>query len=171
MNHGPNGENISSSNVGNKHKNISQYAFETCVAFNKRFQMVKELLLRNDGPLRSVKDWYWRREYQQSGSVHIHMFIWCDKVTIPLDCVVAEMPRMNNCGANEVDELNYCREKVGKYMMHNCQKYKKCLVNNVCKYGYPFGITMSQGAQTKILVNTQHTHVENKKTVVLFLTI
>lgn len=34
--------------------------------------------MSNVTPLGKIKDWFYRVEYQQSGSPHIHMLIWLE---------------------------------------------------------------------------------------------
>lgn len=136
MRYGPDSGNRE---VKNNNVNISSYALEACVAFQKRFRMVMEELLKpNGGPLGVVKEWWYRREYQNRGSVHIHMVVWVVRETIPENAVVAEMPRFENCNAQSAEELEECRNCIRNVMEHNCQRTGRCLKDGRCKYGYPF---------------------------------
>ena len=50
----------------------------TCARhFDYQFnQFLNNFLLSNIAPLGSISDWFYRVEYQQRGSPHIHMLIW-----------------------------------------------------------------------------------------------
>jgi len=42
----------------------------------KRFQWFMHILQSDDGPLGSVEDYVWKKEYQKRGAVHWHMLVW-----------------------------------------------------------------------------------------------
>lgn len=50
----------------------------TCVRhFDYQFnRFLNNFLMRSIAPLGSISDWFFRVEYQQSGSPHIHMLMW-----------------------------------------------------------------------------------------------
>ncbi len=52
----------------------------TCARhFDYQFNtFLKKILITNIAPLGKIKDWFYRVEYQQRGSPHIHMMIWLE---------------------------------------------------------------------------------------------
>ena len=114
---------------------------EAAKAFDKRFKMVHKIIMDpKGGPLGKITDFWWRREYQSRGSVHIHAVYWDDdNFPTPEDDVEAILPPYNQI-TDSHDKLkmvaNAC---VKKYMLHDCNK-GKCVRKdtNLCKYGYPF---------------------------------
>ena len=50
----------------------------TCARhFDYQFnQFLKHFLMSNAAPLGEIEDWFYRVEYQQRGSPHVHMLIW-----------------------------------------------------------------------------------------------
>ena len=52
----------------------------TCARhFDYQFNMFLRTFLMSDiAPLGKIKDWFYRVEYQQRGSPHIHMMLWLD---------------------------------------------------------------------------------------------
>ncbi|CAB4032890.1 ATP-dependent DNA helicase PIF1 [Paramuricea clavata] len=56
----------------------------TCARhFDYQFNtFLKEFLMSNIAPLGQVKDWFYRVEYQQRGSPHIHMLIWLQNTPV-----------------------------------------------------------------------------------------
>jgi hypothetical protein len=124
---------------------IKDFALEAALCFNRRFLMSKGVILSDTKrPLGKVKEYWWRREYQKRGSVHIHMVVWiADKSTIPVDAVVAEIPRQENYPSVSSDEIDRYRKAVQRVMEHTCSK-ERCITNTgKCKYGYPFEINDS----------------------------
>ncbi len=77
-----------------------------------------------------MSNYWWRREYQKRGSVHIHMVVWVDdKTSIPVDAVVAEMPRTQNTeNINSLSMLAQLRDAVSLNMKHKCSP--RCLRKN-----------------------------------------
>ncbi len=57
--------------------------------------------------LGKVLDFWWRREYQKRGAIHIHMVVWFDPQTVPSDAVCAEMPRASEMNDPFVQTLRY----------------------------------------------------------------
>ena len=45
-------------------------------------QFIQNFLLSTEAPLGKIADWFYRVEYQQRGSPHIHMLIWLEMVKI-----------------------------------------------------------------------------------------
>jgi hypothetical protein len=94
----------------------------------------------NGGPLGKVTDFWWRREYQSRGSVHIHAVYWTDdNYPTPDDEVVAFVPPFDPIIDKDDEIKMISNAAVKKFMLHDCTK-GKCSNNasNKCKYGYPF---------------------------------
>ena len=45
-------------------------------------QFLRYFLMSNTAPLGKVADWFYRVEYQQRGSPHIHMLIWLEDAPV-----------------------------------------------------------------------------------------
>ena len=56
----------------------------TCARhFDYQFNtFLKSFLMSDIGPLGKIKDWFYRVEYQQRGSPHIHMLIWLENAPV-----------------------------------------------------------------------------------------
>jgi ATP-dependent DNA helicase PIF1 len=129
----------------NENSSIKDFALEASLCFNRRFLTLKKKILQPNGPLGTVKEYWWRREYQKRGSVHIHMVVWIeDKSSIPANAVIAEVPRRENYPNVSNEELAMYRKAVLKIMEHRCSKDKCIMGNNKCKYGYPFNANSNE---------------------------
>ena len=55
------------------------YNMEACVAFHKRVKVFKRefLAIGKRGPFGTVRDYWFRFEYQERGRVHLHGVVWC----------------------------------------------------------------------------------------------
>ena len=43
---------------------------------------LKDVLMIEQAPLGKIKDWFYRVEYQQRGSPHVHMLIWLNNAPV-----------------------------------------------------------------------------------------
>ena len=112
------------------------HATECSIAFHRRWLEFKKRVLKDPkGGLGKVVRYWFRREYQKRGAVHIHGVVWVDPETKPENVVRAEMPR----GDTEVTKE--LRDMVQKYQTHKCLS-EKCFHHKGkklkhCKMGYP----------------------------------
>jgi hypothetical protein len=100
---------------------LNEHVLKAAICFETRFKYVDKILRAPEGgPLGKVSNYWWRREYQKRGSVHIHMVVWVDdKTSIPVDAVVAEMPRTQNTeNINSLSMLAQLRDAVSLNMKH-----------------------------------------------------
>ena len=112
----------------------------TCVRhFDNRVSQFINTILRNpDCPLGALKDYFYRVEFQQRGSPHIHMLAW-----------IANAPQFNDCNDDEVidyiDKVASCSSDVtdeeGIYL--ECQKHRHTRTcrkggKAICRFGIPF---------------------------------
>ena len=120
---------------------IANYPVEAAKAFEKRFKMLHKIIIDpKGGPLGKITDFWWRREYQSRGTVHIHAVYWDDdKTTPPTDDVVAFLPPFDPIKDKDDPVKMVMNKAVKQYMIHDCSK-GKCVnkITNQCKYGYPF---------------------------------
>ena len=89
-------------------------------------------------PLGKIKDWFYRVEYQQRGSPHIHMLIWLDNAPVfgvdKDEDVVAYIDRIITCSKPESDpELQDLVNRQTHRHSHTCRKKSK----NICRFNYP----------------------------------
>ena len=127
-----------------------KHGVEAVVAFERRFHLFKKTFLKKGklGPLGEVSDFWWRREYQGRGAVHVHMVIWIKKGTMPANLISAEMPRLEKSAdlASDKDLRNILmvRDLVKNFQLHNCVP-ERCRYSDMkrkyydtCRYGYPY---------------------------------
>ena len=118
------------------------HATECSIAFHLRWTEWKKHVLHNDkGELGKVVRYWFRREYQKRGMVHIHGAIWVEPGTKPEGVVRAEIPR----GKGATEEL---RAVVVKYQSHKCID-TRCFYAGTkklpkCKYGFPAPLVAQQ---------------------------
>ena len=101
-------------------------------------QFINNFLLSKTAPLGKIADWFYRVEYQQRGSPHIHMLIWLENAPtfgIDFDCdVVKFIDRIITCEkpTEDSDLLALVNRQVHRHS-HTCRKKSK----SVCRFNYP----------------------------------
>ena len=119
---------------------------EACVAFHKRVEIFKRELLTiaNRGPFGTVRDYWFRFEYQERGRVRFHDVVWCQPDSIPDDVIYATMPRESDgCDPEFTAYLRSLYRECN--MVHKCYP-DKCFnigqgrVCTKCKSGYLFTV-------------------------------
>ena len=101
-------------------------------------QFIENFLLSNTAPLGKIADWFYRVEYQQRGSPHIHMLIWLEnapKFGIDFDCnVVSFIDKIITCEKpiENPELITLVNRQVHRHS-HTCRKKS----NNVCRFNYP----------------------------------
>ena len=99
---------------------------------------LQNFLLSSAVPLGKIADWFYRVDFQQRGSPHIHMLIWlenapmfgedsdCDVVSFIDTIITCEKPTENP------DLLALVNRQVHRHS-HTCRKKSK----SVCRFNYP----------------------------------
>ena len=122
------------------------YDMEACVAFHKRVEIFKRefLAIGKRGPFGTVRDYWFRFEYQERGRVHLHGVVWCQPDSIPDDVICATMPRESD--GYDPEFTSYLRSLYKECnMVHQCYR-DKCFnigqgrVSTKCKAGHPFTV-------------------------------
>jgi hypothetical protein len=112
----------------------------TCARhFDYQFNTFLKDILRSElAPLGKIKDWFYRVEYQQRGSPHIHMLIWLENAPVfgvdKDEDVIAFIDQIITCGKPENDSNLF--ELVNRQThrhSHTCRKKSK----TVCRFNYP----------------------------------
>ena len=91
---------------------------------------LKDVLMSELAPVGKVKDWFYRAEYQQRGSPHIHMLIWLEGAPVfgvdKDEDVVAYIDRIITCGkpANDAESLEFVCRQTHRHS-HTCKKTKR----------------------------------------------
>jgi len=113
----------------------------------KCFQWFMHILQSDDGPLGSVEDYVWKKEYQKRGAVHWHMLVWVKAGTIPDGAIMAEVPCPPSTDSEELSMVGlYLRKLVLKMQMHGQSVPRRCFKGAFgkylpyCKYGFPFKV-------------------------------
>lgn len=119
------------------------------IAFHLRFlEWIKVVVQDPNGELGHVIYYWFRREYQQRGAVHIHGVLWicpgCEKCNKKKrepneNPIRAEMPRSNR--PEDQDFIKELRELVETFQVHHCVP-EKCKMDGKkvlksCRLGYP----------------------------------
>ena len=112
----------------------------TCARhFDYQFnQFLNHFLLSNVAPLGKIADWFYRVEYQQRGSPHIHMLIWLENapvfgrdkdsdVTAFIDQIITCKKPNNN---SELESL------VNRQIHRHCQTCRR-KSKNECRFNFP----------------------------------
>ena len=101
-------------------------------------QFIQNFLLSTEAPLGKIADWFYRVEYQQRGSPHIHMLIWLENApTFGEDFdgdVVSFIDKIITCEKpnDNPDLLALVNRQVHRHS-HTCRKKSK----SVCRFNYP----------------------------------
>ena len=101
-------------------------------------KFLNNFLLTDTAPLGKISDWFYRVEYQQRGSSHIHMLIWLEdapefgkdsdaKVTSFIDKIITCQKPIDN-----LELLNLVNRQVHRHS-HTCRKNTK----SECRFNYP----------------------------------
>ena len=101
-------------------------------------QFIQNFLLSTEAPLGKIADWFYRVEYQQRGSPHIHMLIWLENApTFGEDFdgdVVSFIDKIITCEKpNDNPELLALVNRQVHRHSHTCRKKSK----SVCRFNYP----------------------------------
>jgi hypothetical protein len=113
-------------------------------------------------PLGKMKDWFYRVEYQQRGSPHIHMLIWLENAPIfGVDKdVIAFIDQIITCTKPENDSklLELVNRQTHRHS-HTCRKNSK----NVCRFNYPQPPMRSTHILYPLDDDTSQTRIRNRK--------
>ena len=99
---------------------------------------LKDVLMSELAPLGKIKDWFYRVEYQQRGSPHIHMLIWLENAPVfgvdKDEDVVAYIDSVVACRKpdNDPELLELVARQTHRHS-HTCRKKSK----NICRFNYP----------------------------------
>lgn len=101
-------------------------------------QFLRKFLLSSAEPLGRISDWFYRVEYQQRGSPHIHMLIWIEdapEFQIKSDAeVTAYIDKIISCQkpTDNPELLNLVNRQLHRHS-HTCRKNTKI----ECRFNYP----------------------------------
>ena len=112
----------------------------TCARhFENQFnQFLSTFLMSNVSPLGSISDWFYRVEYQQRGSPHIHMLLWIKNAPIfGIDDdneVISFIDSIITCQkpSGNLNLITLVNRQIHRHS-HSCRKRKK----NECRFNYP----------------------------------
>ena len=101
-------------------------------------KLIQNFLLSEASPLGKIADWFYRVEYQQRGSPHIHMLIWLENAPtfgVDFDCdIVSFIDKIITCEKpiDNPELLTLVNRQVHRHS-HTCRKKSK----SVCRFNYP----------------------------------
>ena len=101
-------------------------------------QFLTNFLLKGAQPLGNVSDWFYRVEYQQQGSPHVHMLIWLESAPVfgvdDDDVVTDFIDQTISCKwpVNNRELQNLVNRQINRHS-HTCRKKSK----NECRFNYP----------------------------------
>ena len=117
-------------------------------------------------PLGKIKDWFYRLEYQQRGSPHIHMLIWLENAPvfgIDKDAdVIALIDQIITCNKPGYDTclLELVNRQTHRHS-HTCRKKSK----NICRFNYPQPPMRSTQILYPLDDDTSQTVIKNVKSL------
>ena len=94
--------------------------------------------MSENAPLGKLKDWFYRVEYQQRGSPHIHMLIWLENAPIfgidEDEDVVHFIDQIITCSKphNDTELVDLVNRQTHRHS-HTCRKNS----TKVCRFNYP----------------------------------
>ena len=125
---------------------------------------LKDVLTSELAPVGKVKDWFYRVEYQQRGSPHIHMLIWLEGAPVfgvdKDEDVVAYIDSIITCRKpdNNTELLDLvCRQT--RRHSHTCRKQR----GKICRFNYPQPPMRSTKILYPLEENTSPTLVKSSK--------
>ena len=101
-------------------------------------QFLRNFLMSSLAPLGKIADWFYRVEYQQRGSPHIHMLIWLEDAPVfgvdSDDKVIAFIDKIISCEkpTNKPELLKLVNRQIHRHSQ-TCQKKSK----TECRFNYP----------------------------------
>ena len=99
---------------------------------------MKKFLLNEIAPVGKIRDWFYRVEYQQRGSPHVHMLIWLEDAPVfgvdKDEDVSSYIDKIITCRKPNDDTtlLNLVNRQMHRHS-HTCRKRGK----SVCRFNYP----------------------------------
>ena len=71
---------------------IGSHPEYSVIAVGKCFPWVMDVLRSENGPLGTVEDYVWKKEYQKRGAVHWYMLVWVKPGTAPDHAIMVNYP-------------------------------------------------------------------------------
>ena len=101
-------------------------------------QFITTFLLSKAQPLGNISDWFYRVEYQQRGSPHIHMLIWLeDAAVFGVDDDVLITNFIDNIISCQWPDDNTELQKLVNRQIHRHSHTCKKKSKNECRFNYP----------------------------------
>ena len=125
---------------------------------------LKDVLTSELAPVGKVKDWFYRVEYQQRGSPHIHMLIWLEGAPVfgvdKDEDVVAYIDSIITCRKpdNNTELLDLVCRQTHRHS-HTCRKQR----GKICRFNYPQPPMRSTKILYPLEENTSPTLVKSSK--------
>ena len=125
---------------------------------------LKDVLTSELSPVGKVKDWFYRVEYQQRGSPHIHMLIWLEGAPVfgvdKDEDVVAYIDSIITCRKpdNNTELLDLVCRQTHRHS-HTCRKQR----GKICRFNYPQPPMRSTKILYPLEENTSPTLVKSSK--------
>ena len=112
----------------------------TCARyFDYQFNtFLKKFLMSTVAPLGKIKDWFYRVEYQQRGSPHIHLMLWLEDGPIfginKDEDVISFIDKIITCEtpSGNAELLDLVNRQTHRHS-HTCRKKSK----SICRFNYP----------------------------------
>ena len=112
----------------------------TCARhFDRQVQLLFRFLKEGVEPLGPLVDYFYRVEFQQRGSPHIHCLLWIKdspKIDNDMQCVIEFIDKYISCAKPTVESSEEMSELVANQMhrhSHTCRKGRKFQ----CRFGFP----------------------------------
>ena len=105
--------------------------------FDHRVQeFLNAILKSNCEPIRKQRDFFYRVEFQQRGSSHIHMLVWIENAQTleksPEEEIVKFVDKYLTCSVNDAETAHLVELQTHKHS-RTCRKKGKA----ICRFGFP----------------------------------
>ena len=131
-------EEIESLTWAEKNKLVQQDPV-TCTRFfdHRVHEFINKVLLSSHHPIGKIKDYFYRVEFQQRGSPHIHMLMWVEDAPVYKESSsfdVAEfIDKCVSCSSDVEDEIRNLVDMQRHKHSKSCRKKGKA----ICRFGFP----------------------------------
>ena len=127
-------------------------------------QFLYKFLMSNALPFGQISDWFYRVEYQQHGSPHIHMLIWLKDAPVfgvnGDDTITAFIDNIISCQkpSNNIELRNLVNRQIHRHS-HTCKKKPK----RQCRFNFPQPPMRSTKILYPLIGNMSANEIKNHK--------
>ena len=145
-------------NYGNAAKLVRDDPYLTAIHFERRFKALQRYILNGPLlPLGKIKHFFGRKEFQQRGSVHMHLFYWIEGITSLNECnkgsLVHYINKTISIQLPDKESDLELHELVNSLQTHRHSEY--CHKRNGCRFGFPYRVCHKTQFLTNVNVTSR----------------